>query len=66
MIWRFFLVLLLAFWAIRRLLRAARRPSRRTGSRRASRDRGQDSAPLADLTRQDISDADYEEIPPEE
>ncbi len=76
---RLLLLILAALWLIPRLLRLLLprgTGEHRTGAGRFRRDRrpggGQaDSRPerpdrLRDLTQQDISDADYEEIPPED
>ena len=62
---RLLLVLLLVFWVVPLLRRSMtrRRPSApATGAARGQQDREEH---LANLTRQDISDADYEELPPE-
>jgi hypothetical protein len=77
---KYLFLLLAAFWLIPRLMRwlllpasASRRgnDARRKSARRPDPGRPEDGRPesserLRDLTQQDISDADYEEIPPEE
>jgi hypothetical protein len=65
MFFRLLLVLLLVFWVVplvRRSMTGRRRPPSADGGERLRRERDQH---LANLTRQDISDADYEELPPD-
>jgi hypothetical protein len=62
---RLFLILLLVFWFVPWLTRSMSRrrpPSAGAGAGQPEPDRDDR---LANLTRQDISDADYEELPPE-
>ncbi len=54
------ILFLLTLWVLVRLVRRALLPAT---ARRGSRARPADDPDLADLTQQDISDADYEEIP---
>jgi hypothetical protein len=63
---KFLLFLLAILILIPRLMRllVPRRPPADDQARRPRETRQEDR--LRDLTRQDISDADYEEIPPEE
>jgi len=74
---RILLFILAGLWLIPRLMRLflPRRPAEprvgRGARRRDRRDPAPDGAPdppdrLRDLTQQDISDADFEEIPPED
>ena len=67
---KFLFLLFVGLLVIPRLLGALiprRTKSTRTKSRPDSRPGGkQDPDDLRDLTRQDITDADYEDIPPEE
>ena len=68
MLFRFLLFLLAGLLIIPRLLRllAPRRPEPQSRPRRADPKQPERHDPLQDLTRQDITDVDYEEIPPEE
>jgi hypothetical protein len=62
---RLLLILLLVFWFVpllRRAMSGRRRPASDAGVARGQRDRDER---LASLTRQDISDADFDELPPE-
>jgi hypothetical protein len=62
---RLLLILLLVFWFVpqlRRFISRRRRPVSEEGVDRGRRDHDER---LASLTRQDISDADFEELPPE-
>lgn len=67
---RFLVLSLLATFAVSRLARLFRAlGAGRSGRRPAQRpvkDAGPERDRLRDLTQQDIDDADYEEIPPEE
>jgi hypothetical protein len=63
---RFLIILFAGLLIIPRLVRllSTRKPAERPSSRAESPPAADD--PLRDLTQQDISDADYEEIPPED
>jgi hypothetical protein len=56
------IVVVLAALVVRRLVRAAFAPARRSGRNDAVDERG-GRRNYRDLTQQDVSDADYEEIP---
>jgi hypothetical protein len=64
MVWRLLLILMAVFWFLPRVLRSLGRPPRsrpQPGPDQAEQPRDEG---LANLTRQDISDAEFEEIPP--
>jgi hypothetical protein len=61
---RLILILLLVFWVVPLVRRSfSRRPPGPGAGVEPTRDRDDR---LTDLTRQDISDADFEDLPPEE
>jgi hypothetical protein len=64
MFWRFLIIFLAAAWAIPRLLRGLGRPRSAGSDPPRSATRSRDDERLASLTRQEISDAEFEEAPP--
>ncbi len=69
---RYLVLLLAALWVIPRVFRLLGSGAARTGGRRSRPGPVQPEAPsprderLKDLTQQDIADAEFEEIPPDE
>jgi hypothetical protein len=64
MLLRLLFVLLLVFWIVPLFRRSTARRPPGPGPQAGRREDGDDR--IADLTRQDISDADFEDLPPEE
>ncbi len=62
---RLFFVLLLVFWVVPLVKRFMTRSRRPLPDASAPRRRPERDDHLANLTRQDISDAEYEDLPPE-
>ncbi len=63
---RILFFILIGFWALPRLMRWLGRSAIAHRQSRPDLDRSTPTESLKDLTQQDISDVDFEEIPPEE